>query len=271
MTLYYFYRITHKDYPLLNYIGSTNNIKRRKIQHKYNFLNQSSNEHNKSLYQFLRSNNISFKDLEFEILLEDECFIPFLIENLFIQQFNSIEDGLNDRFPFISENDRKQKQNKYQKNAYQNNPEHREKRNENSRIYYQENREKISVTNMKYNEENYDKIREYQKHYKQDNKNKIENQNKVYIQNNLNKILENNRQYYQINKDIINQKVVCSICNLELNKGRFKKTSQKKALIIDFYQLMINSYSNLIRLNLIYLNFHLLIVISVNLIYHFLI
>ena len=51
------YKLICKDTNITDiYIGSTNNINKRKILHKYNTTNQKSKSHNFRVYQFIRDN-----------------------------------------------------------------------------------------------------------------------------------------------------------------------------------------------------------------------
>ena len=101
MTIYTFYRITHKDYPELNYIGSTQNLKRRAFCHKTRArcLNKKSSNYNNKLYQTIRKNEIKFDELIFEILMECDTNIHLKLETMFVQQYNSIEKGVNEVLP----------------------------------------------------------------------------------------------------------------------------------------------------------------------------
>ena len=93
--IYTFYLIYHKYYGNL-YVGSTTNLQQRKYEHKSNCFNEKSKtKYDLKLYKFIRENNILWNDLEFQILMEAESYIPLIIENLFIQQHNTIENGLN--------------------------------------------------------------------------------------------------------------------------------------------------------------------------------
>ena len=70
MTLITFYRITHRDFPELNYIGSTKDSQTRKYNHRSCCFNEISNRYNLKIYQFIRNNNINFDELQFEKISE---------------------------------------------------------------------------------------------------------------------------------------------------------------------------------------------------------
>ncbi len=212
-----FYKIFHNDYQNLVYIGSTKNFNRRKIGHKTDCWNEKSINFNKKLYQFIRENNIDFNDLQWEILLEGECHIRFLIEDLFIQQYNSIEMGLNERKAFNT------KQNYYTEN--------KDKITEYNLNYYNDNKEKLLEQNKMYYNKNKGKIIEHNKNYYTENKDKILEYNQNYYIDNKNKILEQKQNYYNTNKDKIleknRKKVKCNICNKLITKY-YLKTHNKK-------------------------------------------
>ena len=70
MTNYIFYKIAHPNFPLLNYIGSTKNFHKRKIQYKTSYNNPKQSNYNCKLYKFIRDNNINFQSLNFSIITQ---------------------------------------------------------------------------------------------------------------------------------------------------------------------------------------------------------
>ena len=56
MVLYYFYMITHPMFPLLKYIGSTNDFNKRKQGHKHDCYNESRYQFNNPLYNLFGNN-----------------------------------------------------------------------------------------------------------------------------------------------------------------------------------------------------------------------
>ena len=66
------YKIYCKDENIKDcYVGSTNDLNRRKRQHKYNCNNNNSNEYNFKLYKFMRDNS-GFENFDFIILEQFE-------------------------------------------------------------------------------------------------------------------------------------------------------------------------------------------------------
>src|SRR5690349_4530629 len=131
--IYTFYLISHPDYPELIYIGSTCNFKERKRAHKSHCYNEKSNQYNKKLYQFIRTNEILFDELVFEVLDEFECEnreTARKFEQIYIDQF---EINLNEiraytdikewrkRYKELNKEIIKDKSKKYKKEYYENN------------------------------------------------------------------------------------------------------------------------------------------------------
>jgi hypothetical protein len=116
MVLYTIYRITHKDFPKLNYIGSTLNFKDRMKKHRNDFYNPKRDSYRKKLYTYIRENHINFCDLNFEILdtIESEDYLQVRTEEQnYIEMYDSINNGLNKHKSF-NKNYHKNKE-KYQK------------------------------------------------------------------------------------------------------------------------------------------------------------
>jgi NADH pyrophosphatase NudC (nudix superfamily) len=133
------------------YIGSTYELKKRVGEHKSNCFNSNNREYNKSLYKYIRDNNIDFDDIEIEVL-ED-------VENLFLtNQENEIqarkreqyyindqdeitgENILNDHRAYITEEQNKERIKEYNAQYRQNN---KERIKESNAQYYQQNKETI--------------------------------------------------------------------------------------------------------------------------------
>ncbi len=220
-----FYRIKHNEYQLLNYVGQTKNLHRRKIEHKSHCFNLKSEQYNKKLYRFIRENNIKWEELQWDILLENECHIGFIIEKLFIQQFNSIQNGLNEINPISSTEDRREQTKKYNQ---------KEKRKEYKRLksneYYHnpKNTDNILQKQKIYQQNNKDKIKVYKKEYQENNKEKLREIYKDYYINHKEKILLRSMENYNKNKDVINMKIKCNICNEEMNKQSLKRHIKRK-------------------------------------------
>ena len=132
--VFYIYKMKN-----INYIGSTNNIKNRTREHKYNCYSENSKMHNLPIYQYIREKQI---EIELKILgvYKKECSkrIKFLVEQYYINEYNSVNNGLNtiNAFGF----DKKKYFKKYSKKYYE---ENKAKKKEYQKEYNQYNKEKI--------------------------------------------------------------------------------------------------------------------------------
>ena len=127
----------------INYIGSCGDIKLRTQQHKTKCYNENSKKYNLLVYQYIREKK---KDIELEILFcyKKECSkrIKLLVEQYYINQYDSVNNGLNSRNAFTNKK-------KYNKKYKQDNKEKIKKHN---KKHYQTNKEKINKKrNMKIN------------------------------------------------------------------------------------------------------------------------
>lgn len=105
---YTFYYITN-----INYIGSTDNFKERKRIHKQEIQNGKS-----PLCRF----NMDFEELDFQII--ETCYMKSneharKRERYWIESYDSINNGANILLPWVSEEERKEHIQQYQKDYYQ--------------------------------------------------------------------------------------------------------------------------------------------------------
>jgi len=113
--VFYIYKM--KD---VNYIGSTNDIKHRVVEHRYNCYNNKSKRHNLILYQYVREKQINIQ-LEILAVYKKKCSnkIQRLVEQFYINKYNSKKSGLNDKNAFIN---KKKSTRIYSRNYRKNNP-----------------------------------------------------------------------------------------------------------------------------------------------------
>jgi len=145
----------------INYVGSTNNIKKRCWKHKNACWDENKRAYNYPLYQHIRKKNI---DIELEILgvYKRKCSkrIKLLVEKYYINKYDSINNGLNNVKAFVNRK-------KYEKK------------------WREENKDKIKKYDKEYREENKDKrkkyAKKYDKEYREKNKEKISQKGKVKI------------------------------------------------------------------------------------------
>ena len=128
--VFYIYKI--KD---VNYIGSTKNIKERTVRHRSNTNNKNSNTYNLLLYQYCRKKNKKIK-LEILAVYKKKCSIKLraLVEQYYINLYDSINNGFNCNMAFCSE---KQKLEKRRSRI------NKQKKTEYDKIYYSKNKAKI--------------------------------------------------------------------------------------------------------------------------------
>lgn len=209
--VFYIYKM--KD---IKYIGSTNDIKLRTETHKTSCYNKNSKDYNYLIYQYIREKQM---DIELKILgvYKRKCSFKIrrLVEQYYINEYNSVNNGLNTYNAFFN---RKKYLKKYNKQ------------------YREENKDKLNEYNKKYN-------KEYNKQYYEKNKNKlIEKQKEYYEENkeyykkryekNKEKELKRFKKYYEDNKKKINekkkQKINCCKCNCLIRKDSLKRHQKSK-------------------------------------------
>lgn len=184
------------------YIGSTNDVKHRKVQHKYACNKKANKEYNKKLYKYIRENGGID---EWEMVILDE-FNVFSItskkivnyENRFINAFDAL-NKLNSR-------------------------------PENGCTYEEKN-----ITGKLWREKNKDKKIEKDKIYYDDNKEKLNKKMKIYYDDNKDEINKINRKYYHTNKEKLNEdrkiKVNCERCYALIRKDGIKEHQQTQKCI----------------------------------------
>ena len=206
MTIYTFYRITHPENDKINYIGSTIDLHRRISNHKYGL--NSKKKYNIKLYQYLREYNIKFDDLIFEVLMKCDTNIHLKLENMFINQYNSVENGLNTLNSYLNKNEW------YEKN--------KERLSKTTKAYYLKNRDKIQTRSKEYYEKNKERIKIRDKKYYEKNKENIGKYHKNWQNNSMERM-----EKYQ------RERVICDICDKEMSRDssyRHKKTIHKNKI-----------------------------------------
>tara|TARA_R110002153_G_C13055864_1_gene471527 strand:- start:60 stop:551 length:492 start_codon:yes stop_codon:yes gene_type:complete len=133
------------------YIGSTTNLKRRMIQHKYNCNNINSNEYNINIYKFIRQNK-GYDNFYFEIL-QDEIEFNHRKELEIIERFHIEDIGFNLTLNVIIPSRTKKEYKKTEKNKNLN------------KKYYEKNKNKIKETTKQYRLNNKDKLKQYKKQW----------------------------------------------------------------------------------------------------------
>ena len=186
-----------------NYIGSTHDLKHRQRNHIKNCYNKIKH-YNFKVYKNIRKKNSQINLIEI-FKYNGDCSrrVRMLVEQYYIEKYDSIKNGLNDRNSFTS----KKHQKKYQKE------------------YHEKNKDK----KKEYFEKNKDKINKKKKEWYEKNKNKISKQCKKYCEE---KIKKNKKEYYQKNKDKLRkkrqEKINCPICNSSVSRANLPRHQRSK-------------------------------------------
>ena len=80
----------------LNYVGSTNKIKHRTIQHKHSCYNKNSKYYNHLVYHYIREKKLNI-ELEVLFCYKKKCSdkIQKLVEQFYINKYDSVNNGFN--------------------------------------------------------------------------------------------------------------------------------------------------------------------------------
>ena len=172
------YNIYCNDTSIKNhYVGSSNSLSYRKIQHKHNCNNENSRKYNIPLYQFIRSNG-GWDNFSFEVLEEYPCENKEELlkrEEHWIQQYN---------FDYLL-------------NCYRAN------------IPIEELKEYKKQWSRQYYINNAVEKKEYSKNYRINNSIPIKERSKKYRINNAVELKEKNKQYRINNKEKSIKKYNC--------------------------------------------------------------
>ena len=159
------------------YVGSTNDLIRRKWTHKCKCNNINSDRYNIKLYTFIRANG-GFENFDFIILEQFNTIIDkqdlFKIEGQYIKNNNST---LNCRLAGRTVKE-----------------------------YYQDNKQKLLEDSKKYYEDNKSEILEKVNNYRKDNKTEIIERKKKYYEQNKEQINEKRKVKYEKNKEQLVEK-----------------------------------------------------------------
>lgn len=108
------YKVYSKDLTDKNiYIGSTCNLKKRVIKHKSDCNNINSCKYNKKLYCYIR-NNKGLNNFIIKKIIDSPCNNNEELRIIEQQYINFYDSKLNDRRSYISDEDKKRNNKKYQ-------------------------------------------------------------------------------------------------------------------------------------------------------------
>jgi len=191
----------------INYIGSCGDIKLRTQQHKTKCYKENSRAYNYLVYQYIREKQI---DIELEILgvYKKECSyrIKLLVEQFYINKYNSVNNGLNTINAFRTEKNKKKYGIEWRKK-------NRNYLLKQKKIYYENNKKKHSQTC---------------KIYYENNKDKIKQKTREWCINNREKRNKSSRKSYQKNKYKRSIKINCPKCDSLIRKDSLKTHQKSK-------------------------------------------
>jgi hypothetical protein len=194
------------DYDNENvYIGSTNDIERRKNQHKKRCNNPNDKKYNLKVYQYIRDNG-RWDEFVINVIEAYPCSCK--------RELEKREDEI------MCQMDSKLNTNRANRGQKQYRIDNREK-------ILEYNKEQLLEQNKEYYELNKEKILEYNKEWYENNKDKVLEYHKEYYENNKDKKLEYQKEYYENYKDKIKErqkeKIKCDICGFEINRNNLPR------------------------------------------------
>jgi len=142
------------------YIGSTNNLTKRKTGHKSSCNNPSRKVYNSKIYTFIRANG-GFENFDFMILEQFEN--KMIKQDLLIKEREYIEKfktSLNTEIPSRTQNEYIENTKDHRKQYYINNIENVKKK---QKIYRDKNKEKLAEKHKNYYEKNKSELLEKKK------------------------------------------------------------------------------------------------------------
>jgi len=221
------------------YIGSTWDFDTRIIHHKNYCYNENSDVYNYKIYKYIRENNIDWNDITIEYIYtheldEKDNLLKRQIEQKYIDEFDSINNGLNTINAYITDEQKKEYHNEYREL-------HKEEIKLKRKNYYEKHKEKINKYLKKYNEEHKEKINEYLKKYTEDHKENKKEYYKKYYENHREKYKEYDRLKYERNREkILAQKRIYYNNNKE-KKKKYQEHKKNEKMCGEIVNELINS------------------------------
>jgi len=194
------YKIYCKDENIKDcYIGSTNDLHKRKIIHKSDCNNLSCKSYNLKVYQFIRANG-GFENFDFQILEQFENIMTkkdlFKIEGQYINNNNCTLNS------YVA--------------------------GRTSKDYKEENIIKIQEYKQEYYQDNKKEIKEKSKQYRIKNKQEVKDTLCNWYKANKTKHNQTSHLYYLQNKEKLKEKVECIYCKALITKYSLRAHQNRK-------------------------------------------
>jgi hypothetical protein len=208
------YKLVCNDtYITENYIGSCCDYDERKRNHKSDCNNINGKKYNIYKYKFIRENG-GFENWSMIIIKQFPCNSKSELVCEETVQMDLLGGELNTIRPFVTDEERQERNKEYIKEY---NEKNKEERNEYNKQYREKNKEKIKELDRLYKEKNKEQLKEYKKEYREKNKEEIKERERIYRENNKEKI-----------KEYKNQKVECTCGGRYTNSSKSKHFKTKK-------------------------------------------
>ena len=185
---YVFYKFTCLNDDIKNcYVGSTANLKNRKIKHKSACNNPNDKAYNYNIYKIIRENG-GWNNWSIVVIEETQDLTLTQARTKEEEHRIQLKANMNSCSAYLSEESRIERDKNYRKKHYE---ENKKQHIEKVKQYQKDHKEEIKQTAKKYREENIEQIKqkkkEYDKIYRENNKEKIaEAKKKCYINNKIN-------------------------------------------------------------------------------------
>jgi len=197
------------------YIGSTWDFDKRIREHKCRCYNENDKRNHCKLYKHIRNNNIEWDNINVECIYTQELneknkLLKRQTEQIYIDKYDSKNNGLNHVNAYISKEDyllSKKKYREIHRDRYiKYREDSKEKHKEYIKVYNEEHKEEIKEKKRKYYEKHKEEISEKCKDYCKNHKEEIKEYNKVYNEKHKEELKEKKRKYYEKHKERIKEK-----------------------------------------------------------------
>lgn len=228
------YQICCKDAEIKDvYVGSTNNLIKRRCCHKSDCHNESCKNYNLPVYQFIRDHG-GWDN--WEVVKVEDTPVTCREDLLKFERacFQRLGATLNKLVPGRSQKEAQKiyyetNRDKCREKGKQYYEANRDKIAERHRAHYQANKESITEKHRAYHEANKERRAEKNKQWREANKTEILEKKKLYREANKTEIAEKMKDYYETNRDKCREKMKDYY---ETNKTEILEKSREKVTCI---------------------------------------